>query len=342
MPATLDFFDSCDHYATADIPAKYDIVGGSPSVSAAGGRNGTNGLSFPSTGGSNSYVGKSLTLNRATIAVHAACKFSASTNTQNFMWVADGSAALVQVSLQRNADGSISAYRSHLQFDGGAVLLGTSAPGVASSTAVFYFIELKTTIHPSTGTVEVRVNNVTVLNLTGQNTRKSSNNWASQFAVGAAYTTGISVVADDISCGDDFIGDTHWECLFPVADGAVIQLTPSSGANHNAVDEATPNTTDTVSGTVAGNRDRYTFGPLAATAGGIVAVGVTTYNKKDDAGARTNCGVVHDGTAEGSSPAWSPGTSYAFNQGIFQTKPSGGAWTIALVNTIEAGPKIAT
>jgi hypothetical protein len=62
-------------------------------------------------------------------------------------------------------------------------LLGRSDPCVAPGG--YHHFEFKTKIDNATGYIEVRVNEVTVLNLTGIDTQNTANAAAAQFMVGS-------------------------------------------------------------------------------------------------------------------------------------------------------------
>lgn len=343
---TLLFADSFDHYNTSQLGRKWDDVHNTVAINAGVGRNSSPGLQTTSSGGTNGWVTKSLSVSAATLIVGAAFNFSASVATQRFVWLTDGTVGpTVQFMLQRNADGSINAYRG----DSGT-LLGTTAPGVLSSTAVHYYVELKVLIHPSAGTVDLRVNGASVLSLTGQNTRQSANSFATQVSFGNRDTTGISVNVDDVyicdnsgSTNNTFLGDVRVECLFPNGAGSTTNFAPSAGSNYQCVDDNPANDdTDYVSSSTVTDRDLYAMASLSSTSGAVKAVCVTTTDRKDDSGTRTHAHVVKSGASVSVGTAFAPTTAYAIHQTVFESKPGGGAWTISDVNGAEAGLEIST
>ena len=115
-----------------------------------------------------------------------------------------------QVTIGTTSTGAIRAMRG--DWDG--TLLGTSADLVIGAGA-YYFIESKVTINGSTGSVEVRVNGVTVLNLSGINTQATGLATTSQWDIGhrSAGSSQFFNVDDFFLLDDtgtylnDFIGD---------------------------------------------------------------------------------------------------------------------------------------
>ena len=151
---SLLFCDSFDHYATADITAKWSSTSGTVTV-ASGGRRSTNCASV-----SNGTTGKTLAPGDATCVY--GCAFIVTVVANNsFLRVYD--AGTVQLAFRVKTDGTLDALRN------GVTVLGTSTVSLLSNT--YYYLEVKTTIGNS-GSYEIRVNGVNVLSASGVDTQR--------------------------------------------------------------------------------------------------------------------------------------------------------------------------
>jgi len=212
------------------------------------------------------------------------------------------------------------------------------------------YIEVKVTINDSTGVAQVRLGEATEINLTSQDTRNGGN--ASVDLVRFYQTTNPSYVDDVVvmdssgSAMNDLIGDIKVECLLPNGNGNSSQLAGSDGNstdNYALVDEVPANAdTDYVQSATVGQKDTYTYGNLATTAGTVHGVQVATYARKTDAGTRKIASVARLSTTEEDSAEFILSTSYQVLTDVRPTKPGGGAWTIADVNNAEFGVKVST
>jgi hypothetical protein len=155
----------------------------------------------------------------------------------------------------------------------GTTSLGRSDPVVAPGG--YHHFEAKSKIANSGGYVEVRVNEVTVLNLTGIDTQSTANAETSQFRI-KQTGTGVSPTlhfntfdVDDAFAWDDdasdlentvvdFVGDKGAYWLPPVSDTATSEfdITPSAPA-YGVLDEVPPSGTDYLSNTDGTARSRH-------------------------------------------------------------------------------------
>ena len=224
----------------------------------------------------------------------------------------------------------------------------------------FQFVEVKVTFHPSAGTVQVRVNEETVINATSQVTAVTGVNTADGIGVGpgSADPTGSANnpgVYDDFYVCDtagprytDFLGEIHVEALFPNAAGGSSQWAPVGGSpNYTNVDDAPGPDSDTTYnlGSVIGHRDLYKFPALSLNPGAsneVTAVASNMWIRKDFAGTRTVRPVIAlpAGTALGA--AFSLDGNYAYHvQSIDEINPvTSVAWTQATMSTAQFGLEI--
>lgn len=135
----------------------------------------------------------------------------------------------IQVSLILQSTGILSVKRGNMT--SGTEIGVTLTPAVVAEA--YQHIEMFTFFNDTTGTIEIRVNGVTVISETGIDTVASSNAEASQVGLicgqNISSGTGANVITsvDDYFCYDDtgsfnntFIGDRRVLTLFPEADTA--------------------------------------------------------------------------------------------------------------------------
>lgn len=228
---------------------------------------------------------------------------------------------------------------------------------VATSTqqvtpGVWYYIEAKCTVADTGGIFVVRVNGVEWLNFTGdtKNAGTATNIDAVGFSSANASTN--FDIDDMYVCNglgatcNDFLGDHKVETLLPSGNGASSQFLGNDGNstdNYLLVDEQPANSTDWVASSTIGQRDLYQFADLVTSSGVVRGVQPVFHAQKSDAGAasvidlaRDTGGTVDSGTAKTLSTTWAtvPGK-------LRETKPGGGAWSIADVNAAQFGAEVA-
>lgn len=341
----LLFIDSFDHYVTADLLTKYLSLGSfAPSISAGNGRH-SSACVRSNAASATSYVSKGVPASGTTAIIGMA--FKTSSLQASFISVLDGGDAQIYGAL--NSDGSITIYRSNsvLLFSAGTAL-GSTAAGVLT-VDVFNFIELKVVLHDSTGAVTLKVNGITVLSLTGQDTRYSAGTggWT-QFVVGRSSGSHNIDIDDLYVCdgsgavNNDFLGDVRVDAHFPNAAGTNNASTPSTGGDRSAtVDETAPNgDTDYNTLTAAGDKDTYNLEAFKATGSAILGMQVLTSIKKTDAGVGSSTTVVrhsgtdYDGTTQGLT------LGYTYVRDVYNVNPGTNAQMLeADFNALEVGPK---
>jgi len=356
----LLFLDSFDHYATADLSQKWTSISSSGSgtvaIGSAAGRRGSNSLRFGNAASTDSetfFVQKVVAAGDATAI--AGCAVLVPNNTVGTLGMAlaqfkDG--ATVQVTLRLVNDGRLAVVRG--PNTGGSTVLGTSTAAIAFGA--FAYIEWKVLIHPSAGTVDVRVNGVSVLSLTGQNTRNSAASQWSSLVLGVADSgpttttfTATSIDYDDLYVLDGtgaapwntFLGDVRVDVRLPTGAGATTGFTPSTGANWQNVDDATPNgDTDYNSASSSGLTDTFVVQDAPVTGAAILGVQQCLNMKKTDASTCTVAPVIRHVGVDNVGTSLAVGTTYAYGLAVAQTNPGTGAqWTEAGFNAAEFGYK---
>jgi hypothetical protein len=212
------------------------------------------------------------------------------------------------------------------------------------------YIEMKYTIDNSSGVASCRINGVSELNLTSQDTQTTANATADMFRFFGGVLS-FTVDVDDIyACdgtggvNDNYLGDVRIEAIYPSGNGNSSQLVGSdanSTDNYLLVDETDPNgDTDYVESSNVGDKDTYAFGNLASTSGTVYGVHIQPYARKTDAGTRKIVSVARLSGTETDSADKVLSTSYQYLTDCRDTKPGGGSWSISDVNNSEFGVKI--
>lgn len=154
----------------------------------------------------------------------------------------------MSTSLYLHADGTLSVYRGgNLLNQVSGTLLGSSSAG-AVTLGPWNHIEWKVKIHASTGTVFVKVNGTTVINLTGVNTKGGGNNYAvSAIFVAMNNINSVSELFDNFFVLDtsasapynDILGAQKVTTQVSIANGTNINFTPLSAPNYSQINEMT-------------------------------------------------------------------------------------------------------
>jgi hypothetical protein len=217
--------------------------------------------------------------------------------------------------------------------------LGSTGPIAAIAAGIVFHIQVKAVIHPSAGSVTVKINNATVLTLTGVNTRATSNSYVNSVQFQNQWWDDIVVSLDD------WPGDLRCVAQLPTGDGATTDFTPSSGsASYAMVDESVQDsdTTYNASGTV-GHKDLLTF-PALSISGNPKAVLVLSH-ARGELGSAAIRGVLRTG---GGSPTTSTGTTETLNTSYASrgrlcspiNPETGLDWTESEVNAAQSGYEV--
>jgi hypothetical protein len=233
------------------------------------------------------------------------------------------------VMIVMGTDGSVFAKRGG-SFGGaiGGTLLGRSDPCIAPGG--YHHFECKTKIDNATGYIEVRVNQVTVLNLTGIDTQNTANAASAQVAIGQSGNALSGSVAfgtfdlDDSFAWDDdatdpentvvdFIGDKGAYWLPVNGDTATAEFTKTgSVTSYGAIDEVPPSGVDYLNTSAAAARTILEVAALPGNVSEVIAFMPVIYARKDESGPVTLRGGVISGTDEAYGPDDDPSTEYAY------------------------------
>jgi hypothetical protein len=344
---TLLFYDGFDHYSTAELGDKYLSATGNITVNATEGRRGT-GCYQVTDSFAVDYIIAPISGAKTTYIVGFALKVTNwgghdMANHRYAMTPQFISDSGTELALRLNDDKKFEVIRGPAIAPPSAILAtGTQV----IQTNKWYYIEIKYFANDTTGTAEVRINNLVDIDFTGDTVGTSdqinridignSGGWSMAYYLDDFY------ICDDLGTeANDFLGDVKVETEFPTGAGANTQWTPTAGANWQCVDESTPNDdTDYVHTNISGYYDTYEFGNLTTISGEVFGVQINMYGKKPDAGTKYIRSAVRPTTTEYDGNLHSLGDSYGYFIDLYTTNPeTTSGWTISEVNSGEFGIK---
>jgi hypothetical protein len=148
----------------------------------------------------------------------------------------------------------------------GITQMAISADGIIRDN-VWHHIELKATIHNTTGAYSIKLDGVVVLSATNVNTRAGSNNYVTELRLlpgggnsqSLYYFDDLYFMDSSGSVNNDTIGPCRIQCLVPTADSGTQQFTTSTGSSHYALVDENPSNSDTdyIEDTVSGHSDLF-------------------------------------------------------------------------------------
>jgi len=247
-----------------------------------------------------------------------------------------------------SSNGVITAYRGGIVANiSSGTSIGSSAAGAWPLGPGVHMYEMQVYRHASAGTVEVRVDGITVLNLSGVNTAGGTTDIAGcQWYSSSSYTQDHYVNDDTGSSPTGFVGDIRNEMLLPSANGAHTDFTPSTGTNHASMVNDVPVTSGYNFSNVSGAKDSYVMSDLVTVAASAIPVvrlnALFTKQETPRRGVKPFTRVGGVDSALGVETLSPNPFSVVWAGDAFPTNPSGGAWSISDVNGIEAGWDIST
>jgi hypothetical protein len=238
-------------------------------------------------------------------------------------------------------------------------LNGTYVPDVITPNR-WHYIEMRVKFSATVGEIEIHVDGVQVLNATNQDTVGDGGalNYDSirfQGGEGDSNTdTDLQWLVDDIyicdtngSVNNTFLGPIKVEELFPTAEGATINFTPSTGTDNSANVDDNPINDDTdynSSSDTASNKDLFTTENLSLVTGNIKGVQITSQARSTSGLPVGMQSIVAEGTptqGTGDVVEISSDSKYSRFSHIFETNPdTAAAWSAAEVDGMEIGYEI--
>ena len=345
----LLFIDGFDHYDPQQLDAFGDpwLARGkaaylSPQATRIQGRRPSSyALRLPA-GNGGGYV-KNLETGRTSLIVGAALRVVPFENTYQepvLLGVRDTTAGVAHL-VKIGEDGRLKLYRRQYGYD---QLLSTSV--TTAPARGWHYVELKVVQGAGSGTLDVRVNGMLAIQLSGQDTLQDGGQLLTAF-VGAVpgEPCPVTVDVDDLYLADTagtlnttFLGDVRVDALEAQADGSLTEWTVEGASSAWAAvsdgDEASGIRADT-----AGLRQSFDIAPLPAMATpAIHGVQVTLLARKTDAGLGSVKGLVKSGTQTAVSADIPLQEQLAWHTALFERNPNGNVqWTEAAFNAAEFG-----
>lgn len=245
--------------------------------------------------------------------------------------------------------GQVALYRGDMV--GNYVIIATSRPKVIKTKSYQHF-GVRGLCDSAAGSCEVRINGVTVLNVAGVNTKgaTTSDEVIAQVLVGCPKNVASGLPnpldIDDASWWDtltgglinDFVGDKKIYTLFPNADTATEDWTPSVGSDSSAILANNPPDDDTeyLTADTVGDRTAVSLQDLDDSVVAISAVMTVARVWKTDAGnSKIKVGLISDGD-EDDGEEWALSEAPTYYQDVHETDPATGTlWTVDGFNAAE-------
>ncbi len=230
----------------------------------------------------------------------------------------------------------------------------TSGLGLVAGS--WYWIQCKTYVHVSAGTVELKLGTTTVLSLTGKNT-KTTHDYHDGFRL-LRDNSNVPVLDpyfDDLyfldasgSANTNFLGNMKVTTIRPNGDTADVDWTPSTGVTHyDLVDEevfvSTPTSDgDYVESAVSTDKDLYDYSALVGISSGIAGAMVSTDCRETDATSFSLKTVCKSGSTESADSGQAVGTQTLTTKcRVVESNPAGGAWDATSLDAALFGIEVA-
>lgn len=279
--------------------------------------------------------------------VGVAWYFGTANNNENFLVFQDTVTGNPQLTFQIGANGAITALR------GSSTSLGTSTNLLTFNT--WNYIEVKVVIASGTsGSVEVRVNGVAWLTLTGINTQNTANAFSTQIWIETTAAANVSYIKDIYMMADTgtgpyttYLGDVTVLVSFHNVAGTNQQWTPNTGTQTAAVQDGITHTgtwpdddTTYISDNTVGHISDFAHQTLSLT-GQIYEVCHVSYMRKDDAGSRGVAQVtIQSASVIETSSTISLGNTYQYYYDSMEVDPGTSLqWTVSGYNNSTFGVK---
>lgn len=234
----------------------------------------------------------------------------------------------------------------------GAVAGGTPAAVLATSSVSYAdsnwrSFQLKGVVDSSAGSFELIIDGGETLSATGVNTGTGTIDRVTIITGNTGSTSiGAGLVFDDIvveNFNAAHLPMLRIDGLPPNADGATLNLVPSTGTSHfGVVDESIVATADYLSGTNVGDIDLLGVTNMSVAPSRIVGVNLVGWAQKTDVAARAwNLGLKSGGvTSNGPDMTLNTGVGY-FSRMVDNDPATVAEWLKSGVDAIELQPRIA-
>lgn len=234
---------------------------------------------------------------------------------------------------------------STLTLKRGSTVLSTTTLDSTLLLNTWYYMEVKSFCHDTSGAVEVRINGVTVLTTSGIDTKNGADTYCdrARIYIDYAYIDDFYVCDGTGSSLNDFQGICNVVAVFPKADTTTIQWDPSTGTTHyNLVDENPPNAaTDFVSSSTQTDTDLYEY-PALVGSGTILGLQVSsTVSLYTGVSIVFEAPIVSNGVTELGPDTVLTSSGYGDARHISTADPNTGQpWTIAGLGAARIGFRV--
>lgn len=260
-----------------------------------------------------------------------------------------------QFMLQFETLGIIRLYRMTSAGGASSVLVATT-PAKTWHTDEWNYIELKFKVHPTAGTVEVRVNKVVVLSYAGNTANTVAPVLSLAYGWDSITWSGSLSFNDDTNQlrwddryildntgtnNTDYLGNVRVNCQLTTAPGDVTQMSVfGAAANWDAVNEPLLTEVEYVYDSVMGDRDLYTMDPNV-TAQNILGVQITGAHRQDDSTQLKSNLLLKTHATEYAGSDHFLAQTYHYYRDLWELNPNTGVgWTAAELNALQAGQKV--
>ncbi len=250
-------------------------------------------------------------------------------------------------SLAISSLGKLQVYRGNPN----GALLGTGISTLAVDAGTTYHdVEAKITFNSSTGSILVKYNGNTEINLSSQNTSSTTSingisieGYTSFPAVTLRYDH-IILMDTSGSTMNDLIGPVNVNLHTVTGAGNYSQFTPSTGSNYQNVDDTTPNgDTDYNASSTLNQIDTFVISDCPSGTTNVLGAMVWWNARRDDATTRGLSPVLRIGGTDYVGNNQNVGSSYAyFNQAYSASPSTSSAFTSSEINGMEIGYKLTT
>jgi len=233
------------------------------------------------------------------------------------------------------------------------VLAAPVVPSMVNSTTMWHYIEVSGIISATVGTLVVKWNGDTIVNLTGINNTNTGGTTLAAFHFGSNVNNSLDLDSFYICDGtgsapfNGSLGELRIYRNMPTQAGATLQFTPISGTNADNVDNTPIVGTAYNYASAAGSQDLFPFTtPSGAT---VYLVRLRSMLANADGGTRTVANIIQSGTTVAQGTALGPisyavsfpTTAIALVVDTYTTDPNTGSqWTGAALAAAKFGYRI--
>jgi hypothetical protein len=208
----------------------------------------------------------------------------------------------------------------------------------------WYYYEVKVFCHPTSGSVEVRIDGNTVVSLTGINTKAGTDSFHNNVLISLQYCNIDNYYICDGS-GDtlnNFLGPCRVIGLFPNEDSTPLDWAPSTGTSHyTLIDEQYITSSDYLLSSTQGAVDYYKYPQIVGDATVLGFQISTTCCNSSGTSVVLQAPVEYNGQTELGPRTQVIGTAYTDIRHICVTDPdTGEPWTIDKLANMKVGIRI--